>query len=131
MKIENFKKKWHNKHIKDDGYRNSKESISFMRSFNKTISSELEKIGLKNIDFGLGHYYFSGFAKTEDNIYVYYSYHIRRNFPFDINKVGTDAILIRIAQHESDYKGEENHFGNIYEIKDIAEGLVKRKRNAK
>ena len=114
---ERFVKKWQGKFV-EEGFSYMTESAkSFARNFKSYLKTLASSFGGEIVNFSIGHYYFSGFIKSNDN-YIYISRDIERyNQCINLNdKSPCGGILIRKAYNEKDYRGEENHFCNIHSL---------------
>ena len=95
-----------------------KESIKAYSKQKSIIKKALRDANFEDIKVSNGYYYFSGFAK-KNNQTIYYSISDVRHFP-------EDNVLIRTAKDYKDYTGGGNNFCSleINEIQKLANYLT-------
>ncbi len=98
--------KWIN-HIFESSTTITKEFKEFARDFRRYIKKSLP-VGLKLVEFSIGHFYLNGFIKKNDK-FVYFSIMDVRHFPYS----WIDNILIRKAKNEIDFSGMQNHYTHL------------------
>ena len=95
-----------------------KESIKAYSKQKSIVKKALRDANFEDIKVSNGYYYFSGFAK-KNNQTIYYSISDVRHFP-------EDNVLIRTAKDYKDYTGGGNNFCSleINEIQKLANYLT-------
>lgn len=94
-------------HVFESGIRNSKDFLRFARLFRNEIRRQLPD-GAKLDMCNTGHFYVSGFIERQGR-FVYFSISDVRHFR---NSWYTN-ILIRQANHNTDFTGGHNHYTSL------------------
>lgn len=116
--INGFYNKWNNVLIDDWGCYMSDEAKAFFRDMKTALNAELMERDINSIEFSVNHYDCSGFCE-KDGKYIYFSYNITRNLPNDLNQSNAlRGFLFRMAEHEKDFHGGNNHFCSWKQLPD-------------
>lgn len=108
--MNNFRKKWNGKIVKNDI-----TAKSFVTAFKNMLKRELNPYGI-NVSLKSGFYYCSGFLEKNGK-YIYISYNIPRyGESIDFNTSGILGVLYRTAKNNKDYTGGYNYFSSMYEL---------------
>ena len=107
-----------------------KESIKAYSKQKSIVKKALRASNFEDIKISNGYYYFSGFAK-KNNQTIYYSISDVRHgnilmVPFEDNSSSGKDLLIRTANDDKDYTGGSNNFCSldINEIQKLANYLT-------
>src|ERR1017187_9141938 len=84
------------------------EFFAFTKIFKTELKKELETVGAELTDFGVGHFYVSGFFKKNEQLFYFSLSDVR-----DCGYAGQINMLYRTAQHNKDYTGGHNQYVRI------------------
>ena len=115
--MKNFRKKWENIAVEDNGCYMSKEAVSFVTAMRNMLKRELGPFGIEVVSLKPGHYDCSGFLK-KGNDFIYVSYSIPRG-GYGISFSASDCIrgvLYRKAEGPKDFHGGPNNFCSLEDL---------------
>lgn len=125
MNGKDFYKKYNNYTIIDDGAILSVDFKNFARDMKNALRFELTALGIKIVEFNVGHYYVSAFCER-DGRYVYLSYSMPRYAPVSLDGIDPlNGFLYRQAKNEKDYTGGTNHFCNWKSLSTNIDSLIR------
>lgn len=90
------------------------EFASFFRTFKKEFTKELQSQGATEIEFHRGHFYLSGFARVNGQLW-YFSLSDVRDMKYCLNQSCMGKLLYRTAEHNKDWTGGQNRYATIEE----------------
>ncbi len=91
------------------------EFASFFRTFKKEFTKELQSQGATEIEFHRGHFYLSGFARVNGQLW-YFSLSDVRGMDLTLQhnpESCMSKLLYRTAQHNKDWTGGQNRYATI------------------
>ena len=108
------------------GYRFSSGGVigDDFKSFSTKLRNYIKKVcdehNLEFISFNRGHYECSGFLKSKNGQFVYWHISDVRHFQDE----WYNSVLYRLATHEKDYRGAQNHYASLFSLGDAIEKLI-------
>lgn len=116
--LQNFQKKYDRQFFQSCCVE-TPEFKSFCASLKRALNRDLKESALELDTFSKGHFYASGFLKGHGG-YVYFCVDEVRPYA-DLRR----KVYCRIAEHNKDFHGRENHMCELSELLNVAEWLLK------